>query len=116
MAAGVKHIRVLCPRGYEDTVHVIGGESKLHVTLSLTINASGDCTGVRVIHEGKQNRANKLLSEICQGLLTGQWKFSVSTRGYMERRNFLEVAEDLDEHLTRSEVPRPVVLFIDGYR
>ena len=45
---------------------------------------------------------------------TGEWTFSVSDKGYITRELYIEVLKDLDKFLTERNVPRPVIIFIDG--
>ena len=44
----------------------------------------------------------------------GAWNFSVSPKGYINQDLYVEVLKDLDQHLTKNNIQRPVLLFIDG--
>ena len=48
--------------------------------------------------------------------VTGKWRFSKSASGYVTRETFLEILSDLDDYLTLNNIPRPVILVIDGYK
>ena len=45
---------------------------------------------------------------------SGEWTFSVSEKGYITRELYLEVLRDLDKYLIEKDIPRPVIIFIDG--
>ena len=38
----------------------------------------------------------------------------MSEKGYITRSLYVEVLRDLDKYLTEKDIPRPVILFIDG--
>ena len=70
----------------------------------------------KVEYARSDSQDKKKLTEICQGGVTGDWKFSVSENGYVNRDVMLDIIRDLDEHCTKHAVQRPVVLFLDGFR
>ena len=111
---GVQHQKVLAPRGYDGPILNKGGDPKLHITASFTVAADGQYVGVRLVYTGKRNRHSHLRDIPSTGV-AGQWQSSVSPNGYVTREVFLEILQDLDDHLTRNKVKRPVILFIDGY-
>ena len=45
-----------------------------------------------------------------------QEKFSISDRGYSNRDFMLEVVEDLDNYVIEKQIPKPVILFMDGFK
>ena len=45
---------------------------------------------------------------------SGEWNFSVSGKGYITRELYVEVLKDLDKFLAEKNIPRPVILIIDG--
>ena len=47
---------------------------------------------------------------------TGEWKFSISDSGYSNCDVMLEVVEDLDNYVIEKQVPKPVILFMDGFK
>ena len=46
--------------------------------------------------------------------IAGAWNFSVSPKGYINQDLYVEVLKDLDQHLTKNNIQRPVLLIIDG--
>ena len=55
------------------------------------------------------------LKDIPESGVAGKWKSSVAKNGYVTREVFLEILADLVKHLEEKNIPRPVVLFMDGY-
>ena len=47
---------------------------------------------------------------------TGEWKFSISDSGYSNRDVMLEVVEDLDNYIIEKQIPKPVILLMDGFK
>ena len=45
---------------------------------------------------------------------SGEWTFSVAEKGFINRDLFLQVLKDFDHFLTLNDIPRPVILFLDG--
>ena len=70
--------------------------------------------GVRLVYPGSRNRNSKV-ADIPRTGITGRWVVSVSPNGYVTRITFEEILEDLVNHLESKQVPRPVILFIDGF-
>ena len=114
LCPGVEHQRVLTPKGWDGPVYNTGGDNRLHVTASITASAAGDYTSVRLVYKGKRNRSEHLKDIPVTGV-AGQWHSSVAKHGYVTRSVFLEILADLVKHLDENQIPRPVVLFIDGY-
>ena len=48
--------------------------------------------------------------------VTGEWKFSISDSGYSNCDVMLEVVEDLDNYVIEKQIPKPVILFMDGFK
>ena len=51
-----------------------------HISLSLCVNAFGQCMGVRVCFKGVRNVGKSKLSHMKKGDLTGEWGISVSLK------------------------------------
>ena len=115
ISVGYSKTKVLAEVGTTDVLYSIGGSSREHVTCSVIAAASGECAGVRLVYKGQRNMAQKYLADLPKGGLTGTWRFSTSEKGYMTRVLFLHVLSDLDEWLTSNNIPRPVVLVMDGF-
>ena len=58
---------------------------------------------------------NRDLKKLPSNGHTGKWKFSVSKGGFMTAETYLEVLSDIDQYLTDNDIPRPVVVLIDGF-
>ena len=107
-----KH-KVLAPVGCKVIYH-ISGSSREHITTSYICSANGGLVSPRCIYKGKRNVAEVHLKNLSKDGLSGIWKFSVSDKGFMNQDLFLEVLKDLDAYLTAHNIPRPVLLIMDG--
>ena len=114
LSPGVEHQRVLTIKGWDGPVYNTGGDSRLHITASVTLRADGEYVGVRLVFKGVRNR-NQHLQTIPDTGITGKWRSSVSESGYVNRDVYLEVLSDLAEHIQEKNVVKPVILFIDGF-
>ena len=114
---GSDHKKVLAPKGHKGPLYNTGGSSRSHVTLSVTVSASGEVAGVRVVYSGKRWSAEEkdLIENLPSDGVTGEWRFSKSEKGYVNREIFLDVLRDLNDHLNRKNIARPVILLIDGF-
>ena len=114
---GNEHQRVLAVKGHKGPAYNIGGSSREHTTASVMVGADGAVPSIRIVWPGK--RVWQYEKDFFQSLpsdgITGSWKFSKSESGYVTRETFLEILSDLDEYLTLNNIPRPVILVIDGY-
>ena len=113
-------------------LYSVSGSSREHITASYVCGADNTIIPPRCIYKGVRNVAVTHLKDLPQDgksgrifyfaplgpilfmLFSGQWKFSVSDKGYITRSLYVEVLADLDSYLTVHNIPRPVVLFIDG--
>ena len=92
------------------------GNTKLRVTLFITISVSGKSALVRVVFGGKRNLAEIRLADMPSDGITGQWRFSVQDNAWMTMDIFLEVVKDLNNHVVKNNIKKPVLLFLDGFR
>ena len=44
------------------------------------------------------------------------WPTDVAECGYVTHEVYLNILSDLDEHLTANDIPRPMLLYVDGYK
>ena len=113
-------------------LYSVSGSSREHITASYVCGADNIIIPPRCIYKGVRNVAVTHLKDLPQDgrsgrifgfaplgpilliSFSGQWKFSVSDKGYITRPLYVEVLADLDSYLTLHNIPRPVVLFIDG--
>ena len=115
---GIEHQKVLAVKGYSGPAYNLGGSSREHTTASVMVGADGSIPAVRVIWPGQRwSPAEKTLrEEIPADGVTGKWKFSKTPSGYVTREIFLDILSDLTDHITENNIPRPVILVIDGFR
>ena len=106
--------RVLAPRGYRGPIQTKSGDSRLHVTGAFTVSADGLYVGLRLVFKGERSR-EKQTEGIPDTGIAGKWGISVAKKGYVTCEVFKEILRDLDKHLTEKNIPRPVILFMDGY-
>ena len=78
------------------------------------VSAAGDFTSVRLVYKGEQRRT-KQIKDIPETGVAGKWGSSVAKNGYVTREVFLEILGDLVKHLDDNNIPRPVILYMDGY-
>ena len=114
---GSEHQVVLAPKGHTGPLYNTGGNSREHVTLSVTVGADGSVAGMRVVYPGKRwsQQEKELAETLPSDGVTGQWRFSKSEKGYVNRDIFLDVLRDLSDHVENNNIQRPVILFIDGF-
>ena len=115
MSPGADHVKVLTDKGVQDVLYNQCGCSKEHITASVVIAASGDVLPVRLVYAGTRDMAtNKLKNMQCDGV-TGKWGISYSIKGWMTAIVFIDVLADISAWIDVNDIPRPVVLFCDGY-
>ena len=114
---GSDHKTVFAPKGHKGPLYNTGGSSRSHVTLSVTVSASGEVAGMRVVYSGKRwsQEEKDMIENLPSDGVTGEWRFSKSEKGYVNREIFLVILKDLSDHLDRNNIERPVMLFIDGF-
>ena len=69
-----------------------------------------------MVNKGRGNVALNHLKDLETSGKSVVWKFSVTDNGYITRNEFLNVLRDLDEHLMKHSIVRPVILFLDGFK
>ena len=84
---GSDHKTVLATKGHKGPLYNTGGSSRSHVTISLTVSASGEVAGVRVVYSGKRwsDQEREMIKNLPSDGVTGQWRFSKSEKGYVNR-------------------------------
>ena len=106
----------MAPKGHKAAPQLLSPNSKENVTACFTINAAGDLVDSTVIYSQKRNFARKKLEHLPKDGLGGEWHVEHSDNGWMDRDVFLNVLKNIDEYLTRHDIPRPVILFYDGHK
>ena len=110
LCPGVEHQRVLTPKGWTGPVYNKGGDSRLHITSSVTVSADGEYVGVRLVYKGTRNRCQQI-KKIPKTGVTGEWRCSVAPKGYVNREVYLDILGDLVERIQEKNIPTPVVLY-----
>ena len=95
-------------------VYSVSSGSREHITASYTVSASGEMVPPRLVYKGVRNIAEEKLKNLEKSGLSGSWEFSVAEKGYITRELFVKVLQDLDRYMSQHQIPRPVILFIDG--
>ena len=104
--------RVLTPKGTKVIYHVSSG-SREHITVSFACNAAGGMVPPRVIYKGVRNIAATQMNLPEDGL-SGKWNVSVAPKGYITRPLFVEVLKDINTYVVEKDIPKPVVVILDG--
>lgn len=116
--AGGSHLSVLAERGSKGPHYDRGGNSRLQVTASVTVSAAGDVAQVDIVHDGKRvicGPGKKHLNSLPSSEVIPPFGFDVAERGFVRRSTFLRILMRFDQWLTKNEVKRPVLLWMDGY-
>ena len=93
---GVEDQWVLSRKGEKQT-YGVSSCTREHTTISFTVNAAGGVVEPRV-RDG----------------LTGKWKYSYTSNGWVKQSTYLHIVKDLVDYLKRNKIPLPVLLLIDG--
>ena len=67
----------------------------------------------RVIYKGVRNIAATQMNLPEDGL-SGKWNVSVAPKGYFTRPLFVEVLKDINTYVVEKDIPKPVVVILDG--
>ena len=59
--------------------------------------------------------AKSHLRDMEKGGVSGEWRFSISDKGNQTRKTQMDGLKDLDDFLTKHDIPRPVILTYDGH-
>lgn len=115
LTVGGDHVKVLADVGVQDVLYNQCGCSKEHITASVTITASGDVLPIRLVYKGTRNIAANKLKDMRTDGVTGKWGISLSERGWMTAKVFLDVLCDIVAWMGLNDIPHPIVVFCDGY-
>ena len=73
---------------------------------------------LRIVHDGERllcGPGKKYLNDLPEDGPLGVIKFSVTDSGYVKRKIFLIILQDIYEYCVTNNVPFPICLFVDGY-
>ena len=79
---GLSGQAVLSSKG-DKVVYSVTSSTRLHITAAYTVTASGKCVPPRLVFKGVRNMAQQHLRDLPKDGLSGEWKFSVSDKGYV---------------------------------
>ena len=78
------------------------------VTVMACFNANGQYMYPLIIFKGQRLRNHGMAN-------FDEASFSTSSKGWMEKDNFLCFLQDLDDFVTTKEIKRPIILYMDGH-
>ena len=126
LCAGVSNSVTLCEKGKRGPSYNRAGDTRLQITASLTISADGRLAQLEIVHRGErilcgvdsEGKPRKYLSDLGRDETDGiipEIGFQVSEFGKVRRKQFLELLKRLLKWLIANNIPRPVILWVDGY-
>ena len=83
------------------------------MTLGVTVNAAGNMVPPWVVFTGKRNLATTKVN-LPENGRSGVWQFSYTVNGWVDRKSMVAFIQDIGDFLAREDIPRPVLLFMDG--
>ena len=112
MELGVSTQKVLAPVSKKQ-VYTVSSSTRDHVTLGVTVNAAGNMVPPRAVFAGKHNLATTKVN-LPENGRSGVWQFSYTVNGWVDRKSMVAFIQDIGDFLAREDIPRPVLLFMDG--
>ena len=103
-------------RSYREPLYKLTTSSRIHVSCSFIVSATGKCANVTLLYRGKINVAKGKLKELIKNGLSGPWSILVTENGFMNRDKFLSVLQDLAKYLGKHQTSDCVVTFRHGTR
>ena len=80
----------------------------------MTVCADGKYAGIRLVFTGVQNRPSRIADIPTTGFT--KWTCSVAQKGFVTEDTMLEICMDLRDYIEENNVPRPVILWLDGHK
>lgn len=103
--------KVLGPKGFKNLYNIQQGNEKENVTVLITFNAEGKCTPPLVLFP--YIRPPRALVDS----MPSDWVLGRSEKGWMTSEVFYEyLCNDFNKWLLKENIPRPVILFVDGHK
>lgn len=103
--------RVLAPKGWKNVYEVKKSGEKETLTVLLVFSAAGETLHPMVVFPYVRMPASVVKS------IPLDWYIGKTESGWMRCETFYEyIANGVDKWLTDNEVPRPVILFVDGHK
>lgn len=102
--------RVLAKKGDKTVYQQVNPDEKECLTVLITGNAAGHLAPPMVVFKYERIPKELALS------VPGEWGIGKSESGWMTGETFFEFITNIfDKWLTEKQIPRPVILFIDGH-
>ena len=101
LCVGSGHEKVLAPKGYREPLYKLTTSSRIHVSCSFIVSASGHCANVTLVYRGKINVAKGKLKDMIKDGLSRTWSVEVTENGFVTRVKFLLILKDLVKYLGR---------------
>ena len=95
-------------------VYTVSSNTREHITVSYTVNASGGMLPPHAVFSGKRNIAKVKLASMPKDGMSGEWGFSYSENGWVTQEVYLDIVKDLGIYIQKQGIPTPVLLFLDG--
>lgn len=103
--------KVIAPVGWKNVYTIQPGNEKETITVLFTFSADGDTVTPMVVFP--HVRPPKEITDS----VPDSWFLGRSETGWMRSETFFEyIANGFNQWLTDNEIPRPVVLFLDGHK
>ena len=103
--------KVLGPKGWKNVYDLKRGNEKDTLTVLGTFSADGSVLPGMIIYPDQRPPREVVES------IPAPWALGLSESGWMRSETFYEyVVNVLDPYLVENNVPKPVVLFLDGHR
>lgn len=103
--------KVLAPKGWKNIYEIKKGSEKETITVLLVFSASGDTIYPMVVFPYVRPPAAVVAS------MPDEWFLGKSESGWMQMEVFYEyIVNGVDNWLKQNEVPKPVILFVDGHK
>ncbi|XP_051166325.1 uncharacterized protein LOC127284737 [Leptopilina boulardi] len=101
---------VLAPKGQKNVFTVVNNNEKENITTLVTANAVGNLAPTFILFTGNS------LPNNCVKMAPADYAFGYSKTGWMLSKNFYEyIANVYEPWLTKNNIQRPVIMFIDGH-
>lgn len=103
--------KVIAPRGYKNVYKIVKGKEKEAITVLLFMSASGRCLPPCVVFPYVRPPKDVVNS------MPAQWLLGKSETGWMKADIFYDyIVKGLDKWVEEQNIPKPVLVFVDGHK
>ena len=75
-------------------VYTVSSNTREHITVSYTVNASGGMVPPRAVFSGKRNIAKVKLASMPKDGMSGEWGFSYSENGWVTQEVYIDIVKE----------------------